>query len=252
MVFLAKFIRKQWVQAGVAFAVALGGAKLTLSVWPSFAAWLAITWPNQPIIAQIVILPPWSAAAMVFLFIIVLFLTLRVVIMTAEKNPRFTISFNSQHPCIDRQRVSVQEPITGQFVDKGMATYFRIRIEANSDTPIGECRAFITNIDVKKYGSYIFEPIPLPHRLWIRSESPIKVFPDVPEMADFLMCIENINKLQLIGHVPNSLISIFDEPATYAFTFSVQGDGRRRKIKVEVDWRGKYDNITARQVSLGV
>jgi hypothetical protein len=65
----------------------------------------------------------------------------------------------------------------------------------------------------------------------------------------FLKAGQFDNKLGFtVDGLPLRLRDTFDEQGTYRFTINVNGEGITETIRVEVDWTGKWDGITARQV----
>jgi hypothetical protein len=49
---------------------------------------------------------------------------------------------------------------------------------------------------------------------------------------------------------PHALSNAFDDPATYRFTFKFHGGGYTDAMAVEVNWNGKWDAVSGRQVNL--
>ena len=41
---------------------------------------------------------------------------------------------------------------------------------------------------------------------------------------------------------------MFDDPATYRFTLQVNGDEITKEMRIDVNWSGQWNTISARQV----
>jgi hypothetical protein len=90
--------------------------------------------------------------------------------------------------------------------------------------------------------------MPNSHRL---TRTPVDVPPRVPQVVDFLSSGERENKLSIAGETPLVLVGVLDEITTYRFTIMVvPQDCPDRSICVEINWGGKWNTISGREVEL--
>jgi hypothetical protein len=200
---------------------------------------------QRGMIQETIGIPDWVLAIIVFCVWSTLTLLWHAVKLRRQITPKFSLEFDPSKNCIEKPPTFGPPPFK-----PGNATYLRIRIEAESDAVLSECRTWITSIEkVEANGNKA--NIHIPHNMWVRSKVPFKVYPGITETADFLECHEGSPGPILSGNKPNILLNAFDKLGIYRFTLTVWGDGGRKKIQVDVDWRGQWNTMTARRVDIG-
>ena len=182
-------------------------------------------------------MPAWMWGFVAFLLLLLYFVIEHATRLRLRLLPKLKLSFNPNEEGIAQTPTNIER----------MASYVRIRVEALSATTVKGCTASLVGLDKRVPPSSEFVPIPLDHGMALRDQ-PFDVFPNVRSTVDFLVCIDNINKLTPTGYWPFSLRGAFDDVATYRFTIAVNGDGLTTKTQVDIDWRGAWDTITGRPV----
>jgi hypothetical protein len=127
--------------------------------------------------------------------------------------------------------------------------YIRITIEAVSNVPIDGCEAYISSLEKRSNGEESFVNINLPQHIPLQNK-PFSVKYGVPHEIDFAKTDPETGLTPSPNVLwPNVLAHALEEHAVYGFTFTVHGEGiTLAPIAVEVDWRGAWNEVSARQV----
>jgi hypothetical protein len=174
----------------------------------------------------------------------------RVMELENKIGPKLALSFHPEAEGL------VQTPVVIRRQDPGAVTpimqttkssYVRIRVEALSETTVTGCTAFLVGLEKSSAGD-AFVAIQLPHAILLRDS--FDVPPKVWRTVDFLTATEGQNKLAGASEGwPLSLLDAFNEVGTtYRCRLAVNGNGITSEIKVDVIWRGQWDQITAFEV----
>jgi hypothetical protein len=195
--------------------------------------------------------PSSLLAVMLASFIIAFWLLLYAGGLRKRLTPKIDVQFNPKGEGIVLSPTHVYERdqtgnITGIREDE--AVYVSITLMTLSETTIRNCVAFLTKIERRLIPTGPFVDIPV-FSLIPLLPNPIDVHPQIPIPVSFLKAGRSDNKLEFsMSGWPLRLRGAFDQSATYRCTIGVNGDGVTRTIQVDVDWAGKWDAITARQV----
>lgn len=180
----------------------------------------------------------------------------RVNDLLARATPKFTISFDPENKGIvdtdETRQVFHGMLINGKPMyrtEVKKCKYIRIAIEAISNMPINGCEAYIASLEKRMEGEWDFHSVQLPQHIPLQSE-PFSVKYAVPHEIDFAKT-DSESGLTPTPNVlwPNVLAHVFKDRATYRFTFRVHGGGiTLAPMAVEIDWRGTWNEISARQI----
>jgi hypothetical protein len=167
----------------------------------------------------------------------------RVIELEEQLRPKLAVSFHPEAEGLVQTPVMVPQQAPGSHT--GRASYIRIRVEASSETTVTACSAFWVGLEKKSVSDAAFVQISLPHS--IKLIEPFDAPPGVRRTVDFLIALEGQNKLTPNGDGwPLSLSDAFDDiETTYRCVLAVNGNGITSRIKVDVFWRGQWDQITA-------
>ena len=158
--------------------------------------------------------------------------------------PTIEVLFNPEREGIIRTPLWVTSQ-KGDTVEVGEDQSVYVSVTANviSKTTVKNIVGFVTKIEKKTTGA--FEDIPVYG--YIKLGDPGDAYPRVPTVMNVVRTRKSTGTLEFVQPGPLTLRDVFKDPATYRFTIEVSGDGVTETIRVEVDWNGKWDGITARR-----
>lgn len=166
----------------------------------------------------------------------------KVLALKEQLRPKFRVLFNQE------QRGMV---LAKQGHSSGPDVYyFRICVLTANEATVKECQAYITALEKQTKSGEAFIHIDLPQPICL-TMVPRQIWCGVPEQIDFMIANSVDNTLRPAPEVrwPLVLADAFSEQAVYRFTFRVNGDGiTAPAICVEIDWKGQWDRVGARQV----
>lgn len=195
-------------------------------------------------------IPIWAIGAFVFLLC-----ALGSVFEYAHRlrisiRPKLRLSFNQDIGGIVETPLKFWTPqsdgtrlLTGEVT----CSYLRVHADATSKKPVRECTAFLTGIEKKAPGDTVFKVVPLSYAVQLAGQQEFRVLPNVTRTIDFMTCRHDNNLLLLDGSWPLTLRNAFVDRATYRLTICVNGDGVSETVKVDVNWAGSAQTITAFQ-----
>jgi len=205
---------------GAIFSIATGAAHLAPQ----------ISWAGHPMLLDT---PSWAWGTIAALIAALYFLFEYAHRKRTELVPRIRLSFDQHGMGIVLSAHQPSVPAPGLKEPK--SSWVRIRADAQSKRTVRGCSAFVTALEKRPSGTTAFTPVPLPQSIFI----------------DFLMSGDWDNKLVATCHWPFILRDVFNDIATYRFTFVINGDGVSQTMKVDVGWNGKWDSITAAELKPG-
>jgi hypothetical protein len=147
-------------------------------------------------------------------------------------------------------RAVIPGPIPGTWTcgAESKSSYVRIKAEALTKGTVGSCLAFIKDLERRENNGATITPIILPHRIALGDAKPFDVYPELPHMVDVVKSSESDNKLIVTGHWPFHLLDAFNTPAIYRLTIVVIAAGVPATVRLDVDWNGTWNTITAAEV----
>jgi len=190
-------------------------------------------------------IPSWIYGVVAGLLLVLYFLIEHATRLRLQLEPRLKIAFNPDAEGIVRTPTEIYAE--GKKIADDEAVYIRVTLQALSRTTVKNCVAFLTGIEKRRISTDPFIEVPVHGAIYL-IPNPIDVHPRIPMPIDFLKSGRSDNKLEFSMPWPFRLRGALDEQATYRFKIDVNGDGITETIQVEVDWTGKWDAITARQV----
>jgi hypothetical protein len=131
---------------------------------------------------------------------------------------------------------------------RGKARYIRLQAETLSTTEVARCLAHITRLSrITPDGRYI--AINLPHGISL-FDKPRDIWPLVPFTIDLLIC-DNTNNGPMVPVPwwPSSLLDAFTHPGSYLFEIVVTASGVSESIRVQIDWKGRWNTLSGRQIA---
>jgi hypothetical protein len=166
--------------------------------------------------------------------------------LAEQVTPKFKLSFDQEKRGIVPAVLVI--PWVGATTTR--ASYIRICVTATSARIVKDCHGFIVMLEKRMSENETFLHVPLPQSVPLVREK-FEVVPRIPSHIDFMIAAENGKFMPVPGVIPwpNVVQNAFDDHATYRFTIVVNGDGvSEEPICVEIDWRGQWDKIVARQI----
>ena len=195
-------------------------------------------------------IPDWVLGILVFAVLAVIQALVHAVKLRRMVTPSFSLSTDKGGAIVIA--VDRQYDAGGHFVKEFTSRYVRIRADALSKINIRDGVAFITELKKRPLQRTDEEIIHLPQPILLEDERrPFTIYHAVPKMIDFIKCDEEHNRLFVIGRWPIVMENAFEDRAFYTFTIMVNAGGVSASRKVEVMWNGKYDEMTARDVTTG-
>ncbi len=193
--------------------------------------------------------PPWVYAAFAGLLVVICLLIEHANRLRVDLEPKFKISFNPDAEGVAQTPTEIRI-MEGDAIKTILdeAIYMRITVDCLSKATIKECVAFITKIEKRLPSAKEFSGIRLHGRVPLLS-APRIVYASIPSTIDFLKSGEHDNKFDCnLAQEPFYMRGMFDDPATYRFTLQVNGDGITKEMRIDVNWSGQWNTISARQV----
>jgi len=202
-------------------------------------------------VVAIIILSVWSAATAIW----------HAVKLRRLITPKLSLSF-------DQGGIGIQGALDqiNEFDGHGnllrltevQASYVRVLVDTVAKTAVTDCVAFLKDkIEKRAPGGGPITEIPLPHRIALGVSNaigkiePFSVYPELPHMLDFVKSSSHDNKLVVVGYWPFHLRDAFNDIAIYRFTIAVVAAGVTTSIKMDVNWRGRWDTIGVNEASQG-
>jgi hypothetical protein len=190
--------------------------------------------------------PSWAWGLIAGLLLFLYFMIACANRLRLQLEPKINVSFNPNGEGMVTTPTEIYKD--GKLFAHDEAVYIGITLQALSRTTVKNCVAFVTGIEKRRISNDHFIEIPV-HGPLNLTPTPIDVHPRIPMPIAFLKAGQFDNKLGFtVDGLPLRLRDTFDEQGTYRFTINVNGEGITETIRVEVDWTGKWDGITARQV----
>jgi hypothetical protein len=163
--------------------------------------------------------------------------------------PGFRLSFDPNGIGVV-EAVEQLSPAPGTVIEFP-AKYVRVQGDTAGPAAASNCSAFLTKLCYRELGKNArFVEIPLPQPIPLR-DAPFDIFPKIPCLVDFVKGAQTQHgdKLQVVRNWPFVLRQKLDPEGTYKFTVTVYGPGGSKEKSVEVDWKGKWDTVTAREAT---
>jgi hypothetical protein len=122
-------------------------------------------------------------------------------------------------------------------------------VDALSNKNITDCVAFIKSLSKRSLQGTSTKTIDIPQSILIGDGTPFTIYHQVPKMIDILKCQEGDNRIIILGYWPAIMQNTFVDDGIYTFTICVNSGELSKIQKIEVTWTGRWDQITARDVS---
>jgi hypothetical protein len=194
-------------------------------------------------------IPNWMAGVLIFAGWTTVTAILHAVKLRKVITPNFAVSYPEALGTVEAlERVVVQGPSDSPVtVGEYPANYVRVQIETTAPVVASGCLAFLTGLRFHPFGETAFGDIRLPQPVPLRDE-PFNVYPGIPCLVDFVKATRTRvgDKLLVVRNWPLALSDRLDPEGVYEFSITVHGPGGTRQQVVEIDWRGAFDTIAAR------
>jgi hypothetical protein len=240
-----QFLREAYTELKAAFGTRWSVLILIVAALVARIDWFLQFLPGVGVIQVVAGVPDWLLGILVLATLITFQAIAHAVKLRRMITPNFILSVDRTGPIVmalDRIYDS-----QGHLIKEYKSRYIRVKANTVSQTNIGDGVAFITALN--KRSSHGNTEINLPQPVILGNGQPFTIYHALPKMVDFLKCDEVHNKLFVIGAWPLIMENILDDPATYTFTIMVNAGGVSRSKDIEITWTGRWDQVSARDVT---
>jgi hypothetical protein len=199
-------------------------------------------------IIDVIGIPDWVAGIVIFTAWTTGMALWHAVKLRRTVTPGFRLSFDPNGFGVVE---AVERLVTPDTAKEFRAMYVRVQGDTVGPAAANNCSAFLTKLWYRAFGKNThFVEIPLPQPIPLR-DAPFDIFPKIPCLVDFVKGAQTQHgdKLLVVRNWPFVLREKLNPEGTYKFMVTVYGPGGSKEKSVEVDWTGKWDTLTASEVT---